>query len=224
MKERPILFSDPMVRAILEGKKTQTRRIVKPGCSDCRKWGNKIEIHPETKRAGCWCEDGRFTEWACPYGQPGDELWVREAWGIGSRPCPNGGYDGIEYRADEAYLEGPELLPCHKIEFPEDFEPDSVRCGWKPSIHMFRWMSRIQLKVTDVRVERLQDISEEDAKAEGVNEIEPGKFEEYTHSIPSFCSTAKESFETLWLSINGPHSLSENPWVWAVTFEMKEAK
>jgi hypothetical protein len=210
MKERPILFSAPMVRAILEGRKTQTRRVLKLPLKDrdfgCELAGN--EIGP--------AEAMRL----CPYGAPGERLWVRETWGVGCRPCPReGARDGLEYRADMAYLDGPnDLLPLYSdAEPPDGFEWDSVRDGWHPSIHMPRWVSRINLEVTGVRVERLQDISENDCIAEGAEAVEDGELMpdgsggiEWSHRL---------GYMDLWRSINGTEAWAANPWVWVVEFK-----
>jgi hypothetical protein len=206
MKERPILFSAPMVRAILAGTKTQTRRAVK---------GWPLE----------WLQPGMFTpeyvanpgNHACPYGQPGDRLWVRET--THRRPMLNllsgaplaPEYDGGAYSAS-----GEDVLT------PEGFD-----IGWWysrkacPSIHMPRWASRILLEVTGVRVERLQDISEADAQAEGCpcyvcGVPMDGRSEKDCHC---FHAKAKPSdFRALWESINGADSWAANPWVWVVSF------
>lgn len=164
MSERPILFSAPMVRALLDGSKTQTRRVVK-----------------------CHVEDYgiiRHTDKACPYGQPDDRLWVRETW-LQTNPFTEGGLHTYGYRATDA------------IEFP-----DAV---WKPSIHMPRVASRITLEINAVRLERLHDISEFDAQAEGV------------HTDPA--SPAYDAYADLWVQINGPGSWDLNPWVWVIEFK-----
>ena len=187
MKERPILFSAPMVRALLAGTKTQTRRVVKPLKGE--------EIDP----AGIYDQHPGDLELArCPYGQPGDRLWVREAYFGNHYLHPNEPADERElhYRAD-GY---------------EDFEGE--RITWRPSIHMPRWASRITLEIVSVRVERLHEISEEDAKAEGVEHYKP----EHTVGLPP-CSAHRYAFEDLWRSINGHESWSANPWVWVVEFK-----
>jgi hypothetical protein len=192
-KERPILFSGAMVRAILDGSKTQTRRIVKVRGldfiggkgqeNDPAAWG-----YPYPDREGyADLTDGI----ACPYGKPGDRLWVRETWGISARVST----DGNERRLREQDL-------THLL-YRATADHDSDR--WRPSIHMPRWASRTTLEVESVRVERLQDISEEDAKAEGVM-----WYQDMSNA---------EVFQTLWESINGPGSWDANPWVWVITFK-----
>lgn len=186
MKERPILFSGEMVRAILEGRKTMTRRVIKP------------------QPAGEWAAPGKT---ACPYGQPGDRLWVRETWRKTNwTDEPNRGEWRVFWRATE--------------------KEDSRNNGlWRPSIHMPRWASRILLEVVSVRVERVQDISEEDARAEGV---------EWQNERPCWVNyldredwspTARDSFRTLWDSINAKrgYGWDANPWVWVVEFKKIEA-
>lgn len=189
MKERPILFSAPMVRALLAGRKQQTRRILKP--------------QPQMvqgKRIAPWEGDGvtlmRLLEQTgkrCPYGQPGDRLWVRESWGVS--PI----YDNTKPR---------DLKPRGmKVGYAAD---DGLRgCKTRPSIHMPRWAGRITLEVTGVRVERLQDISEADALAEGVSAI----LDEMRRATP------RCDFQALWQSINGPDSWAANPWVWVIEFK-----
>ncbi len=191
MKERPILFSGDMVRAILDGRKTQTRRTVNPS------WRGAI-----------------VKSYCCPYGVPGDRLWVQEDWGVGCRPCPiNGWVDGIEYRADEAYcIDEHDDLPLNPVKTPdgvdlEDFNSD----GWSDAKTMPRWASRITLEITGVRVERVQDISEEDASTEGV---EWKNMCDWPHS---------KAFKTLWDSIAKPGvKWEDNPWVWVIEFRRVE--
>jgi len=188
MDGKPILFSAPMVRALLDGSKTQTRRVV------------KIPYHAQIEDR----DDGKPWPWMynadvdddhwfpCPYGQPGDRLWVREAWRASSahnnlppRDIPEG--DAIHYQADG---------------FARIFKG---KC--RPSMFMPRWASRITLEITDVRVERLRDISREDAEAEGWN------------PAADVCSPLVW-YAALWQSINGPGSWALNPWVWVVSFKV----
>lgn len=198
MKERPILFSAPMVRALLAGTKTQTRRAAKVEST----LGIDSILAP--RRAGGHAATYLLPDQAaeaavcCPYGQPGDRLWVRETWSP-TGPEPSG---GSLYRAD----------------FPEG--PLSIK--FKPSIHMPRAASRILLEITALRAERLQDISEEDAKAEGA----PG-YEEGLDAPPPDSDhewSYRASFQRLWEQINGPGSWAQNPWVWVVEFERAQAQ
>ncbi|MBH4319426.1 hypothetical protein I5J75_35250, partial [Pseudomonas aeruginosa] len=170
MKERPILFSGPMVRAILEGRKTVTRRIAKPvkhpDLGNIYAPGALVLEH----------EPQHVVDRACPYGQPGDRLWVRETW-TDVNMC---GAPALAYRADEDIrdlMEEPGFLDDRGAFNYDDprVKPYPFACWyaeldqarWRPSIHMPRWASRILLEITSVRVERLQDISEEQAIAEG---------------------------------------------------------
>lgn len=208
-RERPILFSTPMVRAILDGSKTQTRRVVKP-------WEpNYPTSAPKALPTDfSMLPDGTPFRAACPYGQPGDRLWVRETfqgpmWEEGTWD-PDTDYhkpEFCEYRADGGPM--PEYV---------DFE-DNLHQGWKPSIHMPRWASRITLEVTGVRVERLQDISARDAIAEGVKPTSDGAFhiEEDQYRAPD----PAECYARLWEAINGPGSWDANRWVWVVEFNLQ---
>ena len=185
MKEHPIIFSGTMVRAILEGRKTMTRRIVKP----------QPEAHlSQIVDSELWTYTECEREWKCSYGQPGDHLWVRETW------CRTGA--GItQYRADN-----------------KTGQPYWEALKWKPSTHMPRWASRITLEITSVRVERLQEISEEDAINEGL--IPYGdKYWEVPGDPPIFYENARKAFFYLWESINGKDSWDPNLWVWVVTFK-----
>lgn len=198
MKDRPILFSAPMVRAIIDGRKTQTRRIVKfPKWMDESDYNEAILAmnRSESKMIGDRgrCDGYRYL-WKCPYGQPGDRLWVRETAFIHNPPNerePN----GTVYYAADIGLGGPGSRPT-------------------PSIYMPRWASRINLDIVNVRVERLQDISPKDCESEGCS----GGHD----SIPGYRYNAlpKEHYRWLWESINGPGSWYANPFVWVVEFKM----
>lgn len=201
MKERPILFSAPMVRALLAGTKTQTRRIAKPvrhpDLGNVYAPGALVLEH----------EPQHVIDRCCPYGRPGDRLWVREThmnW----------------WKLDPANPEGPRIF-SHVAAFAADgyeLEPGE---RWIPSIHMLRAASRITLDIKAVRVERLQDISEEDAKAEGA----PG-YEEGLDAPPPDGDhewSYRASFQRLWEQINGPGAWAKNPWVWVVEFERAQA-
>lgn len=169
MTERPILFSGEMVRAILEGRKTQTRRVMKP--------------QPDTEFPCVYDRE-------CLYGIPGDRLWVREAFSIYDHP------------------EGPVCF--YKADHPQD-----EYLKWRPSIHMPRWVSKILLEITDIRVERLKDISEEDAKAEGVV-IGVEEFKVTGTDRPY-----KLAYSLLWDLINAKRGFGwdVNPWVWVIEFK-----
>lgn len=229
MRERPILFSAPMVRAILAGTKTQTRRVVKPlPPEDWAPVGPEVfsptvinrkgEEQPGADAYGAGNEDGSV--WIrCPYGQPGDRLWVRETWAPGDEMVFGAAKDDPEtvlYRADKAALhwDGKAMrTPLNTYAFNWE------AVGWKPSIHMPRWASRITLEVTGVRVERLQDISEADAIAEGID-MQPRLA---AYSREKGCKWEPvgpiEAYLNLWESINGHGSWGWNPWVWVVEFK-----
>lgn len=186
MKERPMLFSGPMVRAIINGRKSVTRREVK------RDWIQSERAPLETSPGvfKFWCSG----EHACPYGCPGDQLWVREAWA----------------RIRVAQAPDQEWVVYRECDNRTDFGGP-----WKPSIHMRRRDSRILLEITAVRVERLHDITEDQALAEGVA-LPPAK--------PSRTERmGRDAFTDLWCSINGAESWDANPWVWVVEFKRVEA-
>lgn len=215
MRERPILFSAPMVRALLAGTKTQTRRIAEP------------VKHPDLGNlydAGALVlerEPQHVIDRACPYGQPGDRLWVRESfWGCdapgwGDQPCVvyDDEWHGKEYRAAE-------------------IRPWARKFGRIPSIHMPRDCSRIALEITGVRVERLHKISEADAVAEGIpEESEPCKQcgdcgwlciggDPQQCNAPGCGDGAIDGYRALWEQINGAGSWKANPWVWVVEFRV----
>jgi hypothetical protein len=243
MKERPILFSGPMVRAILEGRKTQTRRVV--DFTGCRVGENPSDFHmgrevfnrksgktygpfglffrPDPKY--WFMPDKPYTEFVrCPYVQPGPNvkleewgrLWVRESGykftGVDPSTAPK-----WRYAADPTHADNQTGPPS------KNNLNDYTRWASVPSIHMPRWASRITLEVTEVRVQRLQEISEEDAKAEGV---EPdSRFIDHFISYAdrkSHYPSARGSFSSLWDSINGQSegcAWKDNPWVWAVSFK-----
>jgi hypothetical protein len=214
VKERPILFSAPMVRAILDDSKTQTRRIVK----GVPMWGaeHDAQWHPHVLPPDS--PGGEFSWWEgpahgpsnyfwarCPYGEPGERLWVRETWMRQERQ--------ILYRAD---LDDCGQCLAYGI---ASGCPSSTQLRvtpketWIPSIHMYRAYSRITLEVTDVRVQRLQAIGELDALAEG---IPPNPFREESEPVELGCA---KDFADLWEQIHGPGSWDLNPWVWCVSFK-----
>ncbi len=224
MKEHPMLFSGAMVRAILDGLKKQTRRVV-----DIKKFGvnETHESRGAFRRDGnLWKSSaGRFNVWSdpipCPYGASGDRLWVKETFALHS-DCS--GYGCVCYRA--SCPDGSREMICE-----DEGNGDPIGIGkevelsemhpplWKPSIFMPRWASRITLEIVSVRVERLQEISEADAIAEGVERLKrPGFWKAY-NCKEGFCATAARSYETLWNEINGPGSADANPWVWVVEFK-----
>ena len=204
---RPILFSGPMVRAILDGRKTQTRRIVKAKDSDSSRC---ITLPMLMKNVNEWrLQDGRWfgidgydtlVFCDCPYGHVGDRLWVRENW----RECGSG------QRQDGKIPSTP--VP---VVYAAD---DDAEGPWRPSIFMPRWASRITLELVSIRIERLREISHEDATAEGIERSGKG-WKDYGGNTQQWMSPAT-SFQTLWMSINGHENWSANPWVWVVGFKV----
>lgn len=228
-RERPILFSGEMVRAILDGRKTQTRRVVKLrdpsqtyAAYDDDGWPMYVDAY------GDWHRD------RCPYGQPGDRLWVRETWtaDVGTRLSDYKGawwhqvpaslrtrrsMEMLYYRADDSRYHGLDDL-TYQLQRAGQYSAELRRSAWTPraedwdgvrwqsSIHMPRWASRITLEITDVRVERIQDISNHDAYREGAS-VSPN-------------DDGKGAFALLWDSINAKrgYSWKSNPWIWALTF------
>lgn len=219
MKERPILFSAPMVRAILDGSKTQTRRALRIQPLDVLlmkedkagvEWVGLMQREPEPKG----------TVFRCKFGKPGDRLWVRETW-QGPLLGTAGDYKAFNAGGQKA-IQKPECCVYRATDTLNAVDDDGRELGWRPSIHMPRWASRILLEITGVRVERLQDISEEDAAAEGIHYdrtipfngpwfIEP--------SDPQGYLLASSCYQALWEQINGPGSWNANPWVWVVEFK-----
>lgn len=218
MRVKPIIFSGPMVRAILEGKKTQTRRVTKqppPECSINFMIGEEAYLPPEQRTPvrrhfeawGGPLFETKPKKFICgvfqivPRIQPRDILWVRETFGMWPAENSDRLEDAVIYRADDDDWE------CRMFD-------------WRPSIHMPRWASRLTLEVTEVRVQRLQDISEEDVWAEGVEPVGNGAAfvqlrDALTYSTPRTC------FGMLWDSINEKRGFGwdANPWVCAVTFQ-----
>lgn len=226
MKERPILFSAPMVRAILEGRKTQTRRVIKPRksaegllCDPIATQSFASEHLESLEIQGFDCEhvgEGQFRVFPpCPYGEVGTRLWVRETWAKNT-----GIAGGFLYRADHG---GCASYASHNL--ASGMTTHSMD-KWKPSIHMPRWASRITLEITGVRVERLNDISEQDAMEEGIQctkGILTGNKKYWVPDEGYECfSTASSAFRELWESINGAGSWQQNPWVWVVEFRRVE--
>ena len=215
MSERPILFSAEMVRAILKGDKTQTRRVV------------KLTQYGSVKRSDFFPNDLRARQF-CPYGAPGDMLWVREAHALSANP---------------------DLKPWYRLDHPEArSRGPRVDVKWRPSSNMPRWASRLTLCIEDVRVERLQDISEDDARAEGcearpfpgpwwqgyrdlgdglifhqqaVGETPPDWMIEPKRMPPTpwLDQSARDGFRSIWMGLYGLDAWESNPWVWALSFE-----
>jgi hypothetical protein len=210
MKERPILLSAREVRAIIDGSMMQTRRVIKPQPWEeysaesikCEHYAPCIvdkygEMDAGPEIFGAYSTDG---EWGvrCPYGQPGDRLWVRETFHQDNLDDPSD-VESLYYRADGEC--------CQQI--PECQCADVGKPRWRPSIHMPRWASRITLEITDVRVERLQDITNNDALDEGTPDL---------RTIENGWDM-RRCFQELWEQINGAGSWAENPWVWVIEFK-----
>lgn len=193
--EHPILFNSVMVQAILEGRKTQTRRVVKSELIvnqaefEC---GNRPHVIHSEPSLQYWIENG------CPFGQAGDRLWVRETWQIigdpATLPCQR---HNLIYKADYP----------HCVDKRYDTIPDISEVKFKPSIHMPRWASRILLEITNIRVERLNDISEEDCVKEGI-----------AQNMLRYCKRPR--FLRMWDEIYGEDASAKNPWVWVVEFKV----
>ena len=239
IKERPILFSAPMVRAILEGRKTVTRRAIKVQpridassnfCVGNSNYGQDGYGKPVTKH---------FVTGSCPYGKPGDQLWVRETFALlgnedgGCIDWQDNLVKGDERGAARIYRAscppgdyGLNQIPA-KAEWKPDTEAMEYDGAWRPSIHMPRWASRILLEITDVRVERLQDISEDQANAEGIVGVAfrpddgwpicTGYMVGPDDGKALLKTTATEAFADLWNSTGG--NWDANPWVWVVEFK-----
>ncbi len=241
VKERPILFSGEMVRAILDGRKTQTRRYIKPA--------PVYHVDPMTYCGWLFHQRGKTSRWMwpnakveiiaeCPYGVPGDRLWVRETWAVDAELA--------QVKRENEDVMGPPGFG-HGPYFRADPVHENTGLRWRSSIHMPRWASRITLEITGVRVERLQDISEADATAESCEAkpfpgpwwqgykdfdgelihqqsigesppewmIEPKRMK----SAPHLDLSAVDAYRGLWHQIHGPGAWDKNPWVWVVEFK-----
>jgi hypothetical protein len=208
MKERPILMCGEMVRATLDGTKTQTRRILKfqpdPAWTEIaieyqRVLRNRqaIDVATATYRAYPTGGTARWGICECPYGIPGDRLWVRETFRTIHDPATCIGEDrlDVDYKADGIVRIGDKIGTLK----------------WRPAIHMPKYLSRLKLEITKVRVERVQDISEADAKAEGVP---ASKNVEMKDGSPCY----RIPYQILWNQINGCDAWDKNPWVWVIVF------
>ncbi|MGF0241210.1 hypothetical protein ACQR3P_18335 [Rhodococcus sp. IEGM1300] len=242
IKERPILFSAPMVRAILEGRKTVTRRALNERAlknigygvqlGECHELPTEGPLHPNSI--------GYYNDF-CPFGQPGDRLWVRETFAL------LGNEDGVCVDWQERLQKGDEReaariyrASCTLAEYglwhiPEkaDWKPDTEEMlyegAWRPSIHMPRWASRILLEITEVRVERLlagegETTFESRYVAEGINRIHQGDGDYAFHPFksepgPGSWTDPFDAWRELWVSVSGAESWNANPWVWVVEFK-----
>lgn len=230
MRERPILFSGPMILALLAGRKTVTRRVVKPQPTPCEYAPGKHAL------AGQVIEGNDAVLAQCPYGKPGDLLWVKETWRTAAV------LDELSPRAIAAKaLEAGYELPWAPLQYEADGKSVDWDYLWKGpgkvrvSIHMPRWASRLTLEVVSVRVERLHDFTDNDAKAEGLSCLTKDGGRTYKYGIPDrdglpgtddtgwpwveWARDPCEAFQRLWVSINGAESWDANPWVWRVEFK-----
>ena len=211
MKKRPIIFSAPMVRALLDGTKTQTRRVVKTKYIDA---APPVHFY-------------RFLRESCPYGQPKDELWVRENGWERPERTPKMMREGAD-TWEKYYYDADGYTDVDGKQFKE--------LGFKrrPSIHMPRWASRITLEITGIRVERLHAISGNDAVAEGVSipcssedapmlrvtgKVKPDQFSDKHPDQWTLDDYARFEYAELWETINGPGAWDANPWVWCIEFK-----
>lgn len=224
MKEHGIIFNTEMIRAILDGRKTQTRRIIKsvPTTHNFHGWIMSSTCAKDEGKAVWAIGDSPLLKdpirLNCPLGKIGDRLWVRETW---QGPL-------VDYENSNKLYKDPELFQTIKNcvykadgdACPEYFDADdNLRYGWKSSAQMPRWASRILLEITDIRVERLQNIREEDAVAEGVAPLHGGYWKHYQPGWAQHQLSARGSFVTLWNSINGEDAWYKNPWMWVVEFK-----
>lgn len=247
MTERPIIFNDEMVQALLDGRKTQTRRVIKIPTSSmlgCKGLDYMLvdDHSPMTGEAGWfgWVKGESIEPYRlnCPHGVPGDRLWVREVFcmehsleGLGEikphtdgRPHleVDGGFEfGSHWEQPHYRATDPTPDLCY-----EDQEEEGPHCRWSSPFYLPRWASRILLEVTGVRVERVRDISEEDAEAEGGGQTMEEGFQEAMQGNPyepTPVDTGRGKFAKLWDSIakdRPGRTWAENPWVWVITFKV----
>lgn len=259
MKNKPTLFSAPMVRAILNRRKTQTRRIISKQPASKESYLHDVVASSDRRREGKCHWNGEELDVFKPYCRAGYLLWIKETWKVGAWSEDHGTI-AVDYRASpeltktpwsypedqfEKYwiaisdeLQEKGIDPCEEGYY--SWKPGESPMKWKPSIFMPKWASRITLRVTAVRVERLQDISEEDAVAEGLeyreeithddthiayfkNYLQPTYKADLDGEVIDVANEIEddpiESYKTLWQSINGKESWDQNPWVWVIEFE-----
>lgn len=215
MRARPILFSAPMVRALIEGRKTQTRRVVSEK--------NLLGGPPE-----------KWLLKQCPYGKPGDLLWVRETYALENTLEYHG---EVEKPKDRPFKDCEEfwVIPHYRATEPDAMilEPDEstndfIKTKWRPAIHMPLWASRLTLQIKNIRIERLQDISVKDVIEEGIRfkKVKDKIFYELFGWVDEIgepvyaCEYARETYRDIWESLHGKTSWKENPWVWVIEFDV----
>lgn len=211
MKEHPILFSGPMVKAILDGRKTQTRRVIKPQPPHWKwnhdQWDERcinVSLNDDN--------DGYYV--ICSYGKAGDHLWVRETWDFRDL-YPSFDKYLISYGADGEQREVKGVSAWNPIvyNYPR----------WRPSIHMPRWASRLTLEIVNIRVEHVQEIKTEDVRAEGIVQTQDGYWLAPLAGVPDFpWEWAQPAYASLWNDINDKrgYGWDINPWVWVIEFKM----
>lgn len=217
MRELPILFSTPMAQAILDDRKSMTRRVIKP---------QPTFVNKEYSYVICNAIDKPSKEIKCPYGQPGDLLWVKETWKVGCIGDSESPGFSFKYRAgaDDYVLNA---YPTDEERF-DLINKYVIKKGWQPSLLMPKEAARLWLEVTSVRVERLRDITEEDVIAEGTKDGD-----KYISKLPPSGDVDKDisianwhiaCFWELWSSINSKRGYGwyANPWVWVVEFKVVE--
>ncbi len=242
MKERPIRFTTEMVRAILEGRSTQTRRVINPqppeSATEVFYWSRPKGKPPEGyAESGCWCwyPGGLKFVAKCPYGEVGDRMWVKEIWRVGAWD-EDEGVIAVDYKADDycrrEWLEVPDPEYFNKlwIESSDDaaraglitdaegryrWKPGEAPTRWRSARFMPRFVARILLEITNIRVERLQDIGSEDIHAEGID-----RWDDYKGGKHISVYQSRGRFRALWDSINARrgYGWDTNPYVWVVEF------
>lgn len=242
-RERPILFTGAMVRAILDGRKTETRRIVKPQPREGTP--GRINWH-SAGRAIAGADPQRLVEFApCPYGKPGDLLWVRETWGVFDRGSVDPFEVGevlpdpltVEYALAYRATDEDSSVPATWVEAPLGHRVLAADERWRPSIHMPKWACRLWLRVESVRVERLQHVTNEGAVAEGATgregfwSLDWSRIGRSSRFAPSGKLTVRDigltsprlAFANAWNSIRPENPWGQDPWVWVVAFSRTEA-
>ena len=235
-KARPIIFSGPMISAILQGTKTQTRRIVQ-GVSNQR--AASYYIQDNRWWSEDWEKSGCRNTIDCPYGEPGELLWCRETGGVhtrsagGSKTPRPGGWLGLGYKADglgEGSILDVDMEHTYWVKPPDPLYKGGTDLWihyrektrwqkWLSPLHMPRWASRLHLFIEEIRIERLQDITEADAIAESIQPYH----RKCTSNEPGCTVSAKARYARLWDQINGERaSWASNPWVWKLTFHAKD--